>query len=292
MEPNDRNSDRSNPNSTNSDEDDPLQYRRSPGLAPRSGVSPDIKRGDSLRRPPMVMTQSGQIVALAVGQEIQSSKTEVDVCFVFDTTGSMSDKIDGLVNCMTGFVDELAKLKLDWRTTCVPFGDLTVSGDRVDGQLPFVTTAESAKRQLRSMPAFNGGANQGESSIEAMMAGLVKPWRPDAVRVIVLLTDDYALGSNRSSDVDRRLGSGELICFVASIPTDYYKSWATGHGGRWFEIGPYLDTSALLNLLKTMVRDVALVARDVHQLAGGSVRRYLELDTGSKVRPLDRPADD
>ena len=291
MEPFDGNGDRAILKSSHPEEDDPLQYRRGGDIAP-SGGSPDINRDGSVRRPPMVMTQSGQIVALAVGQEVQSRKTEVDICFVFDTTGSMSDKIDGLVNCITGFVDELDKLRLDWRATCVPFGDLTVSGDRVDGHLPFVTTAESAKQQLRGMPHFNGGGNQGESSIEAMMAGLAKPWRPDAVRVIVLLTDDCALGSNQSSDIDRRLSSGELICFVASIPTDYYKSWASNHGGRWFEIGPYMDTSALLNLLKKMVRDVALVAQNVHALAGGSVLRYLELDTGSKARLLGRPADD
>lgn len=238
------------------------------------------------RRPPMVMTEDGQLVSLEVSQRIELERAQVDICFVFDTTGSMSDKIEGLVNCLEDFVDELAKLSLDWRCTCLPFGDLTVFGDRVDGQLPFQSTVQAAKKQLREMDSFNGGANQGESSIEAMIAGIAKPWRPKAVRVIVLLTDDLALGAKRASDVDRSLGAENIVCFVASTPTDYYKGWALNHGGRWFEIGPYLDSRALLELLRRMARDLATVVKNVHDISGGSVRKFMQLDEATRFRSL------
>lgn len=267
--------------------DDPLQYRKS-AVTPIGANSPDPARSSSEDRAPTVLTRDGQTVSLAVGMEVKKPRAEVDVCFVFDTTGSMSDKIQGLTDSMTGFVDELSKLSLDWRTSCVPFGDLTVPGDRIDAELSFVNTADTAKAQLRGLPHFNGGGNEGESSIEAMLAGLHKPWRQSAVRVIVLLTDESALGSHRASDIDRRLTDGEIICFVASISTDYFKAWAARHGGRWMEIGPYMDTSSLLTLLRDMVRDVAKVAHSVHELAGGSVRRYLELEAGGAM-PLGAP---
>jgi hypothetical protein len=233
------------------------------------------------QRSPFVELDDGSMVVFAPGARVAAERAQADVCFVFDTTGSMYDKIDGLITCMTGFVDDLAKLSLDWRTTCVPFGDLTVPGDRVESEWPFVSNADEAKEQLREMPRFYGGGNAGESSIEAMLAGLSKPWRPGAVRVIVLLTDDFALEPQRAEDIDARLYSEEAICFVASLPTPYYKSWAQNHGGRWFKIGPHMDTSSLLRVLKSMVSDIAKVAHDVHALAGGSVRRYIELTSGN-----------
>lgn len=213
----------------------------------------------------------------------RSKRAEADVCFVFDTTGSMSDKIDGLIRCMSAFVDELASLGLDWRCTCVPFGDLEVPGDRVDAQLPFVATADAARTQLQRLPRFSGGANTGESSVEALLAGIHKPWREGAVRVIVLLTDEPAHGGlQRSQEVLQRLHEREIICFVASPHHPYFIDWAARNGGQWKQISAYMDTTELVQLLRSLVSDVARVAHDVHQLAGGSVRRYLELEAGQR----------
>ena len=193
----------------------------------------------------------------------------------------MSNKIDSLVGCMTEFVDQLASLSLDWRTTCVPFGDLTVPGDRIDAQLEFVNSADDAKRQLKAMPRFSGGGNYGESSIEALLAGMGKPWRTQAVKVIVLLTDEPALHEQRSQTVGAQLEEKEIICFSATPDLPYFRHWAERSGGRWFKIGPHMDTGDLLELLRSLVRDVATVARDVHALGGGSVRRYIALTSGN-----------
>jgi len=48
---------------------------------------------------------------------------------------------------------------------------------------------------LRRLPRFSGGSNVGESSLEAVLAGLAKPYRPDAVIVLVVLTDEPPLES-------------------------------------------------------------------------------------------------
>jgi hypothetical protein len=205
-----------------------------------------------------------------------------DICIVFDTTGSMSDKITGLIACMTGFVGQLGKLSLDWRISVVPFGDLTVPGDAVVTQLPFVRSVGQAQQQLRQMPRFSGGTNFGESAIEGMFGAIRKPWRHGAVKVVVLLTDEPALGAERAQEVLGKLRTEEIIAFVASLRCDYYQSWAKGTGGRWFEIGPSMDTRALLNLLRGLVNDVATVAAEVHAIAGGNVRKYLELTSGER----------
>lgn len=225
----------------------------------------------------------GNLVALRPGTTVKVERSFADVCIIFDTTGSMSDKIDGLIECMTGFVDQLGKLSLDWQISVIPFGDLTVPGDRVEFQLPFVKTVEQAKRQLRQMPRFSGGANHGESSIEATLGAIGKPWRRGAVRIAVLLTDEPALDADRSQRVLANLRSAEIIMFVASPNLPYYKSWAAGTGGKWFEIGPSMDTQALLDLLRGLVRDVATVAAEIHAIADGNYKKYLQITSGDRV---------
>jgi hypothetical protein len=154
-------------------------------------------------------------------------------------------------------------------------------GDRVDVELPFVASAAEARRQLRTMPRFSGGGNEGESSIEAVLGATAKPWRPKAVRVILLLTDEPALDAQRVEEVLGQLKSAEIVSFVASPDHAYYRSWAAGTGGKWAKISQSMDTREIINLLRGLVKDVAKAASDVHAIAGGSYRKYLEIGAGS-----------
>lgn len=201
----------------------------------------------------------------------------VDVCFVFDTTGSMSGKINGLIDCMVDFIGEFASLRLDWRITTVPYGDLTVRGERVVADLPFVRSYDEAVGQLRSMPRFYGGSNSGESTLEAVVAALGKPFRPYAVPVLVVLTDEPPLTHDLTEEqVGDQITIREAICFVASPDRPGYRRWAEDNGGQWYQIDATVDTSRMLAYLRSLVRDLPQVAQEVHDLGGGSVRRYLQ----------------
>ena len=228
---------------------------------------------------PVFRTASGNVVEAKPNQPVAIDDVlrQVDVCWVVDTTGSMSDKINGLTQCMVDFVAELAKLKLDWRSTAVPFGDLTVPGDRVVGDLPFVSDRQAAEQMIRNLPHFNGGGNTGESSLEAMQAAMSKRYRQGAVSVLVLLTDEPPLTGPQlnAGTITRALQQQELICFVASPPHQGYEPWAEKNAGKWYPIGSHMDTSDLLAFLKGLLKDVARISKAVHELGGGSVRRYI-----------------
>ena len=229
---------------------------------------------------PVLEFGNDQSVVLQPGKAVTVAQPMADICIVFDTTASMNEKIQGLIDCMAGFADHLARMSLDWRLSVLPFGDLTVPGDRIDAGLPFVASAAGARNQLRTMPRFAGGGNNGESSIEALFSAIAKPWRPKAVRVVLLLTDEPALGADRAEEVLSRLNSAEIVCFVASPDHDYFRSWAASTGGHWVRISQSMDTRAILKLLRGLVKDVAKAASDVHAIAGGSYRKYLELTRG------------
>jgi hypothetical protein len=44
-----------------------------------------------------------------------------------------------------------------------------------------------------------------------------------------------------------------------------------------------MDTRDVLNLLRGLVRNVAKAASDLHAIAGGSYRRYLEITDGKRT---------
>jgi hypothetical protein len=256
-------------------------------LTGASAAEPESLDND---RAPVLELGDGRAIALQPGTTVAVARPMADICVVFDTTGSMNGKIRGLIDCMADFAADLAALSLDWRISVLPFGDLTFPGDRVEVNLPFVDSVAEARRQLRTMPRFSGGTNDGESSVEALLGAVAKPWRPKAVRVVLLLTDEPALGAERAKDLLRQLQSAEIVAFVASPDHGYYRSWAEKTGGKWARISQSMDTRDILGLLRGLVKDVAKAASDVHAIAGGSYRKYLEITSGSLPAGFGPPA--
>lgn len=244
--------------------------------------TPDRIRPSALpaaRRPLAFRTSGGKLVTPQAGERVKldDQNRMVDFVFVIDTTGSMKDKTEGLQRCMEDFVNELAQLKLDWRFSLLPFGDLTIPGDRVVGKLAFVTNAEQARQMIRSAPRFSGGGNSGESSLEAMQAAMAKSYRQGAVKVVTLMTDEPPLTSRRLTPdvITRQLQQGEFICFAASPMNCGFEAMAKENGGQWYPIGSSLNTADLLAFLRRLLKNISRVSNDVHRLGGGSVSRYL-----------------
>ena len=253
-------------------------------------VPENAKKGvivQGAKKAPVFRTASGALVEAKQGARVGINDVSrmVDICVAFDTTGSMSDKISGLTDCMVEFIAELSKLKLDWRFSLVPFGDLTVPGDKVVGNLKFTNNRQDAQSMIMQMPRFGGGGNQGESSLEAMTAAMAKDYRRGAVKVIVLLTDDWPLQSAQltTKSVSDGLRRKEFVCFIASNPQQGYEEMATANAGKWYPIGSSMDTSGMMGFLRGLLKDVAKVSKAVHDFGGGSVSKYILTENSRKA---------
>jgi hypothetical protein len=201
----------------------------------------------------------------------------VDLAFVIDTTGSMSDKIESLLATCSQFADDFNALHLNHRIAIVSFGDLRVRGDRIQNTA-FTSNVETTKKSLRNIPRNSGGGNQGESSLEALERALSLPFRPDAVKAIVLITDEPADQHRLSADdVINRLVEREMLVFVASPPHDYFKRMAERNGGQWYKISAHTRFNELLALFRNLARKVSQAVFDVYQVGDGSVANYLRL---------------
>ena len=227
------------------------------------------------------IASEAKVVRMEIGRD--SKKARADLVFVIDTTGSMNDKIDGLIESCQSFVDRLATRHIDWVAAVVGFGDLTVEGDRIVAT-PFSSSADRVKALLRGLPRYSGGGNEGESSLEALQAALDQPgYRPDAVKVVVLITDEPALQRRlRPATMSGRLREAGAIAFVLSPNIKYFRSMATDTGGQWWNVDSGGDFSKILDVFDKIATKVASTVAAVHKLTGGNVKEYLSLPPSSR----------
>jgi hypothetical protein len=232
-------------------------------------------------RSDMRIAGESKVVRMEMGRD--SAKARADLVFVIDTTGSMNDKIDALIQTCQSFVDKLATRRIDWAAAVVGFGDLTVEGDRIVAT-PFSSSADRVKVLLRGLPRYSGGGNEGESSLEALQAALDQPgYRHDAMKVVVLITDEPALQRTlRPATMSGRLREAGAITFVLSPNIKYFRSMATETGGQWWNVDSGGDFSKILAVFDKIATKVASTLAAVHKLAGGNVKEYLGLPPSSR----------
>jgi hypothetical protein len=99
-----------------------------------------------------------------------------------------------------------------------------------------------------------------------------------AVKVLVLITDEPALQERiTAAEMTKRLKQKEFLVFVVATEDQYYQDMARETGGIWKLISPTTDLSEILKLFRDLAKKVSKIAKDVHQIGDGSVKKYLAL---------------
>lgn len=195
----------------------------------------------------------------------------------------MEGNINGLIKSMQTFTSALEEEKLNWRFSTVPFGDLQIPGDRVVTTMPWVDDVPRAQTQLQSMPRFNGGGNYGESSLEAMHAALSRNFRKDALRVVVLITDDTPHTLKHSvHSITKDLVKQDVLCFVVAEHENIYLPFVRETGGTMTRISSKIDTSHFMSLFRKVATDISKRTVAVKSIGNGSPQRLLEIERGTK----------
>lgn len=237
----------------------------------KSGGEPDSREFARLPRP-----SDEELLPVLRGKR-------VDLVFVIDTTGSMSDKIKGLLQTAQKFVDRFARLQMDARIAIVAFGDLTVRGDKIVAT-GFTDNVQTTKNSLQKIPRFSGGANRGESSLEAVNKAMALDFRSSVVKVLLLITDEPALQNRNLNAVDviNDLVAREYLTFVVGTKDHYYKEMARATGGKWYQVSAHTDFTDLLKMFGDIADRVTDTVADVYRLGDGSVAGYLQLNPPDK----------
>jgi len=226
----------------------------------------------------LVQEQSDKGLVITIGGKSSRSvyRSKVDIAFIFDTTGSMDNKIEALLNVCSSFVNEPAKFDLDAHFLLVSFGDLKVFGDRIELVTLLTPSIQKIKEGLKNIPRNGGGGNEGESSLEAIKFGLAQKYRPNSVKVMLLITDEPAHQDTISTKVIKNEITRNGVLFYALTPRlSYFIEMAKENGGEWQEISIDSNLKMVEGLFRRLAERVATVVKDVHKLSGGSVPKYL-----------------
>lgn len=213
------------------------------------------------------------------GQLLEGHK--VDIYFVIDTTGSMNNKIEALLQTCVQFVDVPAKYNLEANFLLVSFGDLKISGDRIVLEVPLTANIEQIKTGLNNINRNWGGGNQGESSFEAVVTALETPGRSGAVKAMVLITDEPAHCEGYSvSEIQGMLAEQQMLLYGLTPNIPYYRNLIKARGGQWVQISASSSLDMLKGLFEKLAQDLTETTREVIELTEGDVNEYLMLMSG------------
>lgn len=167
---------------------------------------------------------------------LSSSATKaekVDVMFVFDQTGSMSDEIVALLQKTQKFADMIAQSGINYRLGLVSFSDKT--------ELKYDYTADVAqfKKMLSTLTA-NGGDDEPENQLDALMDATAYPARADAKRIFILVTDapyhfQDAITKRRPEEVVAALKAQKIQLHVVGPELDAYKKMSQDLAGNFYD---------------------------------------------------------
>ena len=137
---------------------------------------PEVERFDESR---FAVRQDGEPTDI---ERVTFLGDELDLVFVFDDTGSMSDEIEGAKEGVRFLTEEIDAQEMDARYSLVTFkNEPTV-------RTPFTRDAATVTSHVDDLYA-SGGGEIPEGNFDAIERALDLDYRPDAQRVMVDITD-------------------------------------------------------------------------------------------------------
>lgn len=191
----------------------------------------------------MVFENGAKIPDPVFLKDTSGGSSNVDIVFVLDVTGSMSNEINDVKNNITQFAENLTKKGISYRLGMVTFLD------EVENVYGF-TTSVNEFQQTIALQSAHGGGDAPENSLEALLTASKMSFRPNAKVVFLWITDAPYHTSNSytaltaKNVVDTLVNKGISVFSIG--PTSNQASWYMPiydpTGGDFFDInGKFLD---------------------------------------------------
>ena len=184
-----------------------------------------VTNGDATANTQTTRTSSGTQIDITMPRPQGSQDaTSVDVLFLLDSTGSMSDEIDRIKETLTSIAQRVRNLpgNPDLRMGMVSYRDR--GDDYVNRLYDFDPDDRRFSRTVRGVQA-HGGGDYPEALTEALHVAVTKPtWRHQSVKLIFLIADappqDYDNQLHYTTELARAQEEGIKIFAVASSGLD------------------------------------------------------------------------
>ncbi len=234
------------------------------------------------------MTEDGVPVTITDFAGIGKRRT-VDIVFVFDTTTSMGEEVNGMKRTSLTFADKLGKNKVDYRLGLVDFGDVINRIEQPDGQL--TADAQQFKRWINEIHLVGGGVNIPELTLGGLQQATMMSFREGTLKIFILITDapPHHYGDPADADVYfndpsltldytlQRLLETNVTTYIVAPEHSDYSEIVDETNGEFFDIHGRSDFTTIIDeiggLIATQYRLVYTSPRPSYD----GTRRNIEL---------------
>jgi Ca-activated chloride channel family protein len=206
-------------------------------------------------------------IALALLMPGPPKKPQADIVFVLDVTASMQFAINGVRDGIRDFAEGLGdKADLDSRIGLVAFRDRQI-GEEASvlefGKETLTTDLDAFRREVSKLRA-SGGGDVPETSLDGIAKACALPFRPEATRVLVLITDAPPKVPDGSfhtvSDVRpvmQKAGINQVHLVINDGQQSIYAPLQKGVVGRMFSLGAAARAGGFNDILPDLGREIA-----------------------------------
>jgi Mg-chelatase subunit ChlD len=180
--------------------------------------------------------------------EALQGKRHADIMFVLDCTGSMGGEIEAIKDAIIDFADTIESDGVRVRVGLVEFRDRLIKEEHrvltFNGE-PFTNDTAAFRREVTKLQA-DGGGDEPESSLDAILLALRQPFTEQGNKVIVLVTDAPPhIPDVEAQNIDqvvqaiRNAGIQQLYLVIRTQDTNsqVYLKLLEGVKGLAFELG-------------------------------------------------------
>ncbi|WP_457644463.1 carboxypeptidase regulatory-like domain-containing protein [Persephonella sp.] len=191
---------------------------------------------------------SGSKRIYPVIKQLKEETSNLDIVFCIDTTGSMGWIIDSVKTNILDFLNTLTTNKIDFRVAGISFGDEVPYRELK----PFTSDAADFQGWVSSLAA-TGGDDWPENPLDCIISASKLPFRADAQKVIVLITDAPAHVAGDGGDSSTSATFGAAANAVSSVDglKLYYSSPESQYGVLGSSLGWPFDNTVLVSTLGT-----------------------------------------
>ena len=192
----------------------------------------------ALSRENLLLYENDQrIRSFSFSKDTTAGGQAADIIFVLDVTGSMGDEIAEVKDNIIEFADSLSYRGVDYRLGMVTFLDV------IENVYPFTTDAQEFQNRVSQQYAHGGGDGP-ENSLDALMRAAEFPFREQAKRIIIWITDadyhehDPVTSMTKSEAIDALLSHDITVHAIgaASFKSAFYDPITTATGGQYYDI--------------------------------------------------------
>lgn len=217
-----------------------------------------------------------------------SSDRPADIVFVFDTTGSMGDEIEGVKNTSIAFANKLRDNNRDFRLGLVAFGDEIRDVNNLDGSL--TADAEEFKRWVGRLRA-DGGGDEEEMSLDALLEASEMQFRSDAQKILLLITDAPPHERNDGAGVSRVTAGGTAATLKDAGFTVYAVAYNDGRfgqivdatGGVFYDIYVDSDFTGIIDKIGALIASQYRIVYQSRRPAYDGTRRPVTVTVGGST---------